>query len=436
MGTSESRNGNPALHRRRFLKVATALAVAPVLNVGLLARINGRAGSGRQDDWVDAARREIPASVNTSYFQTGGIGPAPTAVIEHVQERLAFQNRGPADPAIAESMASIEPNLRAHLGRSFGAKETEVALTHSTSESISIAVWSRNWQRGDEIILSNQEHPANVIPWYNLRDRFGVVLREIDLHAGTDLIDQVRRQLNSRTAMVSISHVSRNNGRAIPAELSAELGALLQARGVRYHLDGAQGPGCVATHFRTLGADYYSTCGHKWMLGPKGTGAFFVREEILDQTLMSWSGAHSHSTMDYEGNYELLPSAARFEFGTRALATFAGFDRAVTWMEDIGMERILGRINRLVAYAIERTQEYPRLAISSPVSPEERSGVFVVKLPAGCDALDMYNTLRTDAGILASPVKWDRDFRLSIHFFNTTDEIDETLAALNARCID
>ena len=91
---------------------------------------------------------------------------------------------------------------------------TKVALTHSTSEGISIVAWSLNWQPGDEVIVSNVEHPANVIPWYVLRDRFGIVIREIDLSTGTRLIDQVRGQLSGRTRMVSISHVSRNNGRA------------------------------------------------------------------------------------------------------------------------------------------------------------------------------------------------------------------------------
>ena len=433
--------------RRRFLRhSASSLALAPIVPIGRLAALEsgsagGESGAGAavaafhaQDAWVAAARARIPAATGSVYFQTGGSGPSPNAVIAAVIERLAFQNKGPADPRYATAMARIEPDLRAQLGRVFGAGSDEVALTHSTSEGISIVAWSLNWQPGDEVIISNVEHPANVIPWYVLRDRFGIAIREIDLSAGTRLIDQVRGQLSGRTRMVSISHVSRNNGRALRTDESAELGELLRSRGVRYHLDGAQGPGCVTTDFHALGCDCYSTCGHKWLLGPKGTGALFVHRALLDDVRLSWAGAHSHATMDYDGGYTLLPSAARYEFGTRALADFAGFGRAVEWMEGIGLERIDDRIQSLVGHAIEAVDRTGNLAVSSPRTRADRSGVFVLQLPPGCDATDLYNDLRENAGILASPVRQPRDFRLSIHFFNTRDEIDAAVEAIGERC--
>ena len=416
--------------RRSFLRrSAGALALAPIIPVGRLA------GWGRpQEAWVARARAEIPAATESRYFQTGGIGPAPDAVITHVSERLHFQNRSPAEPRISEEMARIEPDLRAQLAHVFGAEPEEVALTHSTSEGISILAWSLNWETGDEVVISNTEHPANVVPWYVLRDRFGIVIREIDLSPGTRLVEEVRAQLSDRTRMVSISHVSRNNGRTLRTDESAELGDLLRSRGVRYHLDGAQGPGCVATDFRTLGCDGYSTCGHKWLLGPKGTGALFVRREALDDVRLSWAGSHSHATMDYEGAYTLLPSAARYEFGTRALADFAGFARAVAWMEDIGLEKIEARIQSLVEHAIETVDGTDGLGVSSPRTRPDRSGVFVLRLPEGCDATQLYNDLREEEGILGSPVRQERDFRLAIHFFNTRDEIDAAIASIAARC--
>ncbi len=430
-------------NRRRFLgQAARSLAVAPIVPVGRLAGLRADAMAGAptaadftpQDAWVARARAEIPAATGSVYLQTGGIGPAPKAVIDEVKDRLDFQNRGPAHPSYATDMAQVEPDLRAQLGRVFGAATEEVALTHSTSEGISIVAWSLNWQPGDEVIISNIEHPANVIPWYVLRDRFGIAIREIDLSAGTSLIEEVTAQLSPRTRMVSISHVSRNNGRTIRTDESAELGRLLRARGVRYHLDGAQGPGCVPTDFRGLGCDCYSTCGHKWLLGPKGTGALFVRRDILDDVQLSWAGSHSHATMDYEGGYTLLPSAARYEFGTRALADFAGFGRAVAWMEDIGLERIHDRIQSLVRHAIQAVERTSGLAVSSPTTRLDRSGVFVLRLPEGCDATALYNDLRNNEGILASPVRHPRDFRLSIHFFNTRDEIDAAMEAIRERC--
>ncbi len=421
--------------RRAFLGAGVRSAAAlPLIPVGRLAAAGPQDASAAPGapDWVRDARDQIPASASP-FFQTGGIGPSPRGVIEAVAERLEFQNRSPAHPSISGPMGRIEPDLRAQLARVFGARPEEVALTHSTSEGISIVAWSLDWRAGDEVIISNTEHPANVIPWYVLRDRLGIAIREIDLSPGTDFVDEVRRELTSRTRMVSVSHVSRNNGRRLRTGDCARLAELLRARGVRFHLDGAQGPGLVPTDFAALGCDAYSTCGHKWLLGPKGTGALFVRREILDEVLLSWAGAHSHAAMDYQGGYELLPSAARFEFGTRALADFHGFGRAVAWLEDLGLDRVLARVEELAGFAAEAARRSPTLSLASPETAEDASGIVVVRLPEGCDALALYRDLGEE-GILASPVRDERDFRLSVHFFNTREEISVALNAIEARC--
>lgn len=422
--------------RRQLLAGVPGLALLPILPLGRLAAAAPRPGRAAEDlpDWVRSAREQVPAATTSPYFQTGGIGPSPTPVIEQVAERLDFQNRSPAAADVAAVMSRIEPDLRARLAQVFGAGEDEVALTHSTSEGISIVAWSLDWRSGDEVIISNTEHPANVIPWYVLRDRFGIAIREIDLSPGTNLVGEVRNQLSDRTRMVSLSHVSRNNGRTLRTEDSARLAEFLRARGVRYHLDGAQGPGCVDTDFAALGCDCYSTCGHKWLLGPKGTGALFVRRALLDEVKLSWAGAHSHETMDYAGNYTLLPSAARYEFGTRALADFHGFGQAVQWMEDVGFERILDRISELVDHGIGAIRRTPGLSVASPEDPADRSGILVVRLPEGCDPTALYRDLGREDGILASPVRGERDFRISIHFFNTREEISSALDAITSRC--
>ena len=438
----DPRNAPPAtartrgFGRRQLLAGVPGLALLPMLPLGRLAAAAPRPGRAAEDvpDWVRSAREQVPAATTSPYFQTGGIGPSPTPVIEQVADRLDFQNRSPAAVDVAAVMSRIEPDLRARLARVFGAGEDEVALTHSTSEGISIVAWSLDWRPGDEVVISNTEHPANVIPWYVLRDRFGIVIREIDLSPGTDLVGEVRNQLSDRTRMVSLSHVSRNNGRTLRTEDSARLAELLRARGVRYHLDGAQGPGCVDTDFAALGCDCYSTCGHKWLLGPKGTGALFVRRALLDEVKLSWAGAHSHETMDYAGNYTLLPSAARYEFGTRALADFHGFGQAVQWMEDIGFQRILDRINELVDHGIEAIRRRPGLSVASPEDPADRSGILVVRLPEGCDPTALYRDLGREDGILASPVRGERDFRISVHFFNTREEISSALDAITSWC--
>lgn len=428
------RSATPLIYWRTLMRKTSRrglLSTAPIVPLGWLAAQAGAAASATAEpDWVRKARAEIPASTTAANFQTGGIGPSPVSVLDEVARNLHRENRGPADTRFR--LERVEPDLRVRLARTFGADPSEVALTHSTTEGICIAAWSVDWRRGDEVVISNQEHPANVFPWYQIRDRFGVTIREINLDAGTDLLKEVEGALRPSTRMVSLSHVSRNNGRRIVTAESAKLAALLRRREVRYLLDGAQGPGCVPVNFAELGADYYAACGHKWLLGPKGTGALFVRKAMLDRTLISWAGSHSTESMDYVGNFKLLPSAARFEFGTRALAEFSGFDAALRWIERLGWERVHGRIAELVEFAIGRARATGRLTLVSPENEPERSGVFVVKLPNGADAMKLYQRLGAEKRILGSPVRRDGDFRLAIHFFNTRSEIATAIEAIDA----
>jgi selenocysteine lyase/cysteine desulfurase len=138
--------------------------------------------------------------------------------------------------------------------------------------------------------------------------------------------------------------------------------------------------------------------------------------------------------MDYEGSYSLLPSAARYEFGTRALADFAGFHTAVSWVEELGFDRVLSRIQHLVSYAVESAEARTGFGLASPRVEADRSGVFVLRLPSGCDATEVYNRLAEEPRVLSSPVRRAGDLRLAIHFFNTEDEIDAAMDGVAALC--
>ena len=173
-------------NRRQFL--GTVVGATGMIPIASLAGNWDEQGARIQEDWVRRARRQIPSALNSAYFQTGGAGPSPKVVTDVVAERLVYQNQGPADPRFSSEMAVIEPNLRAYLAEMFNVGQNGVALPPSSSAGISIAASALDCMGGDEVVISNQEHPANVVPWYVLRDRFGIVIREINLDTGTDLL--------------------------------------------------------------------------------------------------------------------------------------------------------------------------------------------------------------------------------------------------------
>ena len=421
------------LSRRSFLRSSALIPlISPMVAISRLKE-NNSTNFDSQEAWVRKARNAIPATKDL-FFQTAGIGPSPKEVISAVSSKLRFQNKGPVHPKISKEMGQVEPQLRKLLGKTFGSHEDEVALTHSTSEGINIASWSINWQKDDEVIITNQEHPANTIPWYSLSTRYGIKIKRLNFDTGTNILSEIKKHLTDKTRIVSIPHVSRNNGRAITLEESKEIAKILRSKGIRYHLDGAQGPLCIPFNFHDLECDYYSTCGHKWILGPKGTGAFFCRKDILDKTRLTWTGSHSHESMDQNGNYVLLPEARRFEFGTRALATFAGFEEAIKWCNSIGIKRILNRIDELVLFSIENWTKRG-FNVTSPTSEYQRSGVFVIQLPTDCNGWEIYDKLRLKEGAFTSPVDAPNDLRVAIHFFNTRSEINKTFDIIERYCI-
>lgn len=413
--------------RRTFLKATLAGGL-----YGLTKPHNGVAAEpARPSDWIEATRAEIPALQEGAYFQTAAFGPSPRRVIDRTKTLLDIQNLNPAHPDIMGQLKDEETACRQLVAETFGAKTTEVALTANTTGGLNTVLWSIDWKSGDEIIIGDQEHPALLIPVHNLQRRFGVIMKMAPVGRHEVVVAEVIQRLSPRTRLVAMSHVSRSSGSVLPA---AALAAALRGRGVPLLLDGAQGPGNIPVDFHALGCDYYSLCGHKWLLGPKGTGALLVREDVLAATPVSWTGSGAQSLMNEQGHFEWQPDARRFEFSTRFLAGFGGWHESLRWLSGLGWEKIYSRQRALSAQASEQIKQQPKLELVSPADPALRNGIVVLRLPPGLEAADLYRRLYQQDRMLISPVSETRDLRICLHFFNTEQEIDRLFARIHAYC--
>ena len=419
--------------RRTFLKATVASGLLGLTKPAtpFAAEPAAPVAPAAPTDWLEAARKEIPALAAIDYFQTGAFGPSPHRVMERTKALLELQNQGPAHPETIGQLKDAETACRRLLAETVGASPTEVAMTANTTGGINTVLWSIDWRAGDEIIIGNQEHPALLLPVYTLQRRFGVVMKMAPVERSEEVVNEVLGRLTLRTRLVAMSHVSRGSGQVLPA---AALARALRERGVPLLLDGAQGPGNVPVDFHALGCDYYSLCGHKWLLGPKGTGALLVREDVLAATAVSWTGSGAQASMDEEGHFEWQPDARRFEFATRFLAGMGGWHTALQWLAQLGWPRVRVRIAQLAAYAGDAIRRQSGLELISPTDPTQRNGIVVLRLPAGFKATDLYDRLRQQDRILVSPVSQPRDLRVCLHFFNTEAEVDRLLARLKVYC--
>ncbi len=417
--------------RRNFLKTVVAGSLA-----GLSKPVLGMAGAETSDlagtgDWVDQVRAQIPATKAAGYFQTGAFGPCPQRVIDRNAELLELQNLGPANPRYLNVMKEAENSCRPLIAAAMGADEDEVALTQSTTAGLNTVIWSIDWQEGDEIITSDQEHPALLLPIYNLHRRFGVNYHKAPIGEYKNVVDEVMKRVTPRTRLVAMSHVSRQSGQVVPAQA---LAAALREKGVSLMLDGAQGPGNVPVNFHELGCDYYSLCGHKWLLGPKGTGALLVRKDKLDATPVSWTGAHAQAEMGAEGDFAWHPDARRYEFATRNQSGFGGWAESLRWLDSLGWEKVHVRVSRISAHASDAIQKSEKFELVSPSESTRQNGIVVLRLPVGFKGLEFYHRLREQDDMLVSPVDHPRDLRVCLHFFNMESEFDALLERLEAYC--
>lgn len=417
--------------RRKFLKTVVAGSLAglskPAMGMANLST-SGVTGSG---DWVDTVREQLPATKAAGYFQTGAFGPCARQVIDRTNELLELQNLGPANPRYLNVMKDAEDSCRPLIAAAMGADEDEVALTQSTTAGLNTVIWSIDWQEGDEIITSDQEHPALQQPIYNLHRRYGVKYHKVPISDYKSVVHEVMKRITPRTRLVAMSHVSRQSGQVVPAQ---ELAAALRGRGVSLLLDGAQGPGNVPINFHELGCDYYSLCGHKWLLGPKGTGALLIRKERIDSTAVSWTGAHAAAEMGAEGDFAWHPDARRYEFATRNQAGFGGWAESLRWLGSLGWEKVHARVSQLSAHASDAIQQSAKFQLVSPSESFRQNGILVLRLPSGFTGLDLYHRLREKDDMLVSPVSHPRDLRVCLHFFNTESEFDALLERLEVYC--
>ncbi len=371
----------------------------------------------------------IPALKQSSYFQVGGIAPSPQPVIDTMLRWLNYQNQGPADPGISAEISALEPRLVDKLAAFIRADPAEIMLNTNCTIGINVVAWGFNWQPGDVVVLSDHEHPGNLLTWYNLVGRYGIQIRwlKIQNDEGKLLQDLTALLSAHPPRVVSLSHVSRRTGIRLPARRISDL---VHHHGALLLLDGAQSFGAIPLDMREIDADFYTFSGHNWSLGPKGTGGFYVKSSRLEFLQPSWIGSHSQKSFDAAGNYELLDSARRFEFGTHDIATIAGWEKAIDMLSAVGWSQIFETVADLTSLAKRSLSQIPGLTILTPEPYSQSSGIVTFQI-AGLTSAEICKHLYEQHKILAGGLERDLVMvRLCIHAINTPEEIAALVAAL------
>src|SRR5689334_810733 len=324
---------------------------------------------------IAAIRNELPVTARYLYFNAGTNGPLPRRSHDALVASSALElDEGRISPTAFTRLFQNLDDTRTSVATLLQCDPAEIALTHNTTEGMNIALMGLRWQQGDEIVTSVLEHPGGLYPAYLLHQRYGVKIRQTEIGSlGRDPVEELRKALSPRTKAVVLSHVSWATGMVLPVR---ELADLAHSVGAVFICDAAQSVGMTPSHVYDLGVDAYACSGQKWLCGPDGTGALFVRKDRLNdiwQTYMGYGGVQMGMS-NREGYYVPPPAASRYEAATLHRPSMGALVTTLDWIADeVGWDWVYRRIADLGRYAYDTLSSIPGVTMYSP--QDVRSGL-------------------------------------------------------------
>ena len=419
------------LDRRSFLRAATGGAAATVLSPALLEALTTPPPPlppeplYQQDEeayWAQV-RQQFLIPPDEVYLNNGTVGSSPRPVLKAIFDGYeATEKMDQADPEDYPIWGYGPWNeFRDPLAEFVGCHRDELALVRNSTEANSYIANGIDMKPGDEVLMTDQEHPSGQHPWNLRAKRYGVVVKKFDLpkppKSAADILNRFNDALTPRTRVLFVSHITTVTGVVLPVK---EMCALARARGILSALDGAHVPGMMKLSIRDLGCDMYAASPHKWLQAPKGSGFLYVREEVQDRL---WN------TIATEGWDEPQLKAERFQrIGSSNVPSLWGLRAALQYAKNLGIERIERRHRKMADYILAEMVRRGAESWTSP-DPALRCAIATVNVPP-IQRMDLENWLWKNRRIRirgGEPSK----LRLSTPYYLLKTEIDRFLAAFD-----
>ena len=373
------------------------------------------------------------------WFDNAATTQKPQAVIDRLAYFYAHENSNIHRAAhelaarATEAYEDARDTVRDFLG---APRSEEIIFVRGTTEAINLVAqsWGRaNLRAGDEILITNLEHHANIVPWQIVARETGAVLKVAPVDdAGNLLLDEFTRMLNPKVKLVSATAVANAIGTVTPIEAIV---ALAHRAGARVLIDGAQSVPHMAVDLRDLDPDFFVFSGHK-VFGPTGIGVVYIAERMWEETPAWQGGGNMIADVTIERSI-YQPPPNKYEAGTGNIADAVGLAAALRYVSDIGMARIDHYEHSLLEYATPRLAAIPGVRL---IGTADRKASVLSFLLAGYDPEEVGKALN-QRGIAvraghhcAQPILRrlgvEKTVRPSFAFYNTFEEIDVFLDAV------
>jgi selenocysteine lyase/cysteine desulfurase len=350
--------------------------------------------------------------------------PAP-ALQEFQAIQAEFEARGVASNG---TFGQKTEETRKRIAALIGADPEEIAFTRNATDGINLVLAGIDWQPGDEVITTEQEHEAVMHPLMYLHRTRGIQVKMVAISPEPDeMLANLNAAVSAKTRLVVVSLVSCETGTRLPGQSISRWAA---QHNILCLLDGAQVSGVMPVNVQSLECDFYASNGHKWLSGPKGSGFFYARRSRLGQLSPAHVGAGSLQRVDIPNLVaEPFLTGQRFEFGTRAWPIYAGLGASLDWFEKIGWARVYQHIAALSAALKEEIACRPFLRLLSPRSFEQSSGLttFVIE---DHQAAEVSKQLRETWKIYVRVIPHYNAMRISTAHFNQPQDVARLMTAI------
>ena len=375
------------LNRRRFLSSSLGSTLAVGAGVAwrknLWAQLEALPSKSpdrslyerNEDAYWRELRKQFLIPADEIYLNNGTVGssPAPVlrAVFEGYEKCEALNESDPENYPIWGYSSWNE--FRDPLAAFVGCNRDEIALLRNATEANSYIANGIDLKAGDEVLMTDQEHPGGEHPWNLRAKRYGIVVKTFTLprpvQNPAQVLNLVSEAITPRTRVLFFSHITTFSGVVLPAK---ELCALARSKGIISAVDGAHVPGMMRLNLHDLGCDLYSASPHKWLQAPKGTGFLYVRDEMIDRM---WN------TIATEGWDDPKLRAERFQrIGSSNVPALSGLRASIQLVNDIGMDRIERRHRQLCDYILAAMIQRGAVSWTSP-DPSLRCAIATVNVP-------------------------------------------------------
>ncbi|MEA5366477.1 aminotransferase class V-fold PLP-dependent enzyme [Amycolatopsis sp., V23-08] len=384
---------------------------------------------------VDRARRETPGCAEVVHFNNAGSALPPAVVTDTVVDYLRHEALVGGYEAAAEAKERLAA-VYTSAARLVGGEADDIAITDNATRSWQAIFYALPFTAGDRILTSRAEYASNAIAYLQVAKRTGAVVEVVgDDESGQLDVEDLRRRVDGDVKLIAVSHVPTQGGLVNPAE---EIGAVAEAAGIPFLLDACQSAGQVDLDVRRLKCDALSVTGRKYLRGPRGTGFLYAHPRLRERLEPAMLDLHS-AVWTAPDEYVVDPTAKRFEVWERDFAAVFGLGAAIDYALEWGMPAIEARVASLADTLRTRLAG---IGVRVHDLGVKKCGIVTFSVE-GTPAADIKARLaeaelRINVSVSSrTSAQFDftaRDLtdlvRSSVHYYNTEDEIDLLVKAV------